>query len=76
MARMDKEKQAPAGVDEPLWEIADVAAYLTCAEVTVRTKMRTAGLPFEKSGRLVRFRKSAIDQWLAEQTAAHRENAA
>ncbi|MBA3859105.1 MAG: DNA-binding protein [Cyanobacteria bacterium PR.023] len=50
---------------------AEVAEFLNCEEVTVRTWRRTGKGPrFIRVGRLVRYRWSDVEAWLAEREAA------
>ena len=56
--------------DDPVLETTQAAAYLGIAPATLE-KWRSTGryaLPYEKVGRLVRYRKSALDQWRAART--------
>ena len=61
---------------EPLMTVADVAEYLKLAEQTIRNKVHRGEIPFVKAGTLLRFRRSQIDEWLAEQTAAAKAESA
>lgn len=59
--------QAIRQPDEALWDVADVARYLKCSVGAVRHRVLHRTIPFQKVGRFVRFRRSAIDAWIAEQ---------
>jgi excisionase family DNA binding protein len=49
---------------EPLWIIEDVAAYLRLQPETIRTMARKGDLPGMRIGRLWRFQKSIIINYL------------
>ena len=50
----------------------EVAAYLRCSPSTVRRMVRRGQIPHYRFGKLVRFRLSEIERWLA----LHHEGAA
>lgn len=50
--------------DETTWGIADVARYLDVGELTVRKLTIEDGLPYAKVGRLLRFKRVWVDEWL------------
>jgi hypothetical protein len=53
--------------DTMLFSQSTVAALRQCSIATVeRERCRGGGVPFVKLGRLVRYRKSDIHQWLAQ----------
>lgn len=60
---------------DPLWKRPQAARYLQVSERTIKRWVREEGFPYEKAGRAVRFRKSAIDRWLKERTEQHKESA-
>ena len=43
----------------------EVAAYLRCSSSTVRRMVRRGQIPHYRFGKLVRFRLSEIERWLA-----------
>ena len=45
----------------------EVAAYLRCSSSTVRRMARRGQIPHYRLGKLVRFRLSEIERWLALQ---------
>lgn len=45
----------------------EVAAYLRCSTSTVRRMARRGQIPHYRFGKLVRFRLSEIERWLALQ---------
>lgn len=49
---------------------SEAAEYLGLAESTVRNKASKGELPFVKIGAALRFRRSALDTWVAEQNKA------
>ncbi len=57
-------------VDDPAYDTREAAAYLRL-EANTLAVWRVTGrydLPSEKIGRLVRYRKSALDAWRAKRT--------
>jgi hypothetical protein len=49
-----------------LFDTAEAAAYLNCSAALLRSwRWKRCGPRFEGSGRLVRYRKSALDQFLS-----------
>lgn len=57
--------EPPAG---RLWTIEEAATYLHVHPNTVRNRIEDSGLPFERVGRALRFRKDALDAWLSKQS--------
>ncbi len=49
---------------EPLWTVEDVAAYLRLEPETVRKMARNGRLPAIKLGRVWRFRREKIAEWV------------
>lgn len=45
--------------------VRDVSGYLRCSESTVRRMVGRAEIPHFHLGRLVRFRRTEVDAWLA-----------
>jgi excisionase family DNA binding protein len=54
----------------------EAGEYLGLAEGTIRNKASRNEIPFVKLGVALRFRKSELDRWVEEQTAAHEERSA
>lgn len=52
-------------VQEKMMIAGEVAAYLRCSPSTVRRMVRRGQIPHYRFGRLVRFRLSEIERWLA-----------
>lgn len=48
-----------------LWDVSQVATYLHVSESWVYKLVAARGIPFQRLGRLIRFRKEQIDGWLA-----------
>lgn len=48
-----------------LWDVPQVATYLKVSESWVYKLVAAKGIPFQRMGRLVRFRQEQIDSWLA-----------
>ena len=51
-------------VDTPWMTAEQVAAYLMVSPGTVRNWVSQRYIPFAKRGRVVRFHRDKIDQWL------------
>lgn len=51
----------------------DVAEWLSCSVRSVDTLRVTSGLPYILLGRLVRFRRSDVQEWLAAQHTIRKE---
>ena len=65
-------------VREKMIIAGEVAAYLRCSTSTVRRMVRRGQIPHYRLGKLVRFRLSEIERWLAlhhEGSALLREKA-
>jgi len=56
--------------DDPTYDTREAAAYLDLKPATLEVWRSTGRyeLPFEKRGRSVRYRKSALDRFLAKRT--------
>ena len=54
-------------VQEKMMIAGEVAAYLRCSPSTVRRMARRGQIPHYRFGKLVRFRLSEIERWLALQ---------
>ena len=56
--------------DDPALDTRAAAAYLGLAPSTLEIWRSTGryALPFEKHGRMVRYRRSALDRWRASRT--------
>jgi excisionase family DNA binding protein len=54
-----------AGVRDPLMTTQEVANYLHCSVSTVRRSLMSGQIPHYRLGKIVRFRRSDIDHWLA-----------
>ena len=59
-------------VREKMIIAGEVAAYLRCSTSTVRRMVRRGQIPHYRLGKLVRFRLSEVERWLA----LHHEGAA
>lgn len=46
------------------WDNDTAAAYIGCTPLTLRQWVSRRRVPFVRVGRLVRFRKSDLDDWL------------
>lgn len=64
------------GFEDRLLTARQAGEYLGFAEGTVRNKASRDEIPHVKLGRSLRFRKSELDRWIIEQTAAADEAAA
>ena len=52
-------------VQEKMMIAREVATYLRCSPSTVRRMVRRGQIPHYRFGKLVRFRLSEIERWLA-----------
>ncbi|WP_082781254.1 helix-turn-helix domain-containing protein [Gordonia sp. QH-12] len=59
-----------ASAADPLWNTSEASGYLGVAAATMKDwRLRGRGPEWVRlTGQIVRYRKSAIDKWLAEQT--------
>lgn len=62
--RAERRHPRAAGAAEELWKLNQAAAYLSCTERHLRELIYRREVPYLKVGRLVRFRRSELDQWL------------
>jgi excisionase family DNA binding protein len=51
---------------EGLMNVRDVSRYLRCSVSTVRRLVSKSEIPHFRLGKLVRFRRTEIDAWLAQ----------
>jgi len=51
-------------MQESLWTYKDVANRLSVSPQTVRVWVMNKNIPYFKIGRLVRFKKEAIESWI------------
>ena len=67
MAHISEER--PMTDQDPLLNTVDAALYVGCTvDYLARLRMRRQGPAFFKHGSLVRYRRSAIDAWVGENT--------
>ena len=66
----------PRNEIEPLMTVEELAGYLNIAEKTIRNRVSAGSIPFVKVGSALRFRRSAIDGWITDQTNAAEEGRA
>ncbi len=52
--------------DERIFDVPGLAEYLNVSTDWVYKQVAKQGIPFVKTERLVRFRKSAVDKWMDE----------
>lgn len=57
--------------NECLWTVEEIARYLSLKPDQVRDLSRKGILPAIKIGRLWRYRKNMLDQWLEQQMVVH-----
>jgi excisionase family DNA binding protein len=53
---------------EPLFDPQSLANYLRVEKGWIYKQVQRRAIPFFKAGRYLRFRKSAIDRWIDEET--------
>lgn len=69
-SRLDLINEYEVAPDSALFSQDTVAAILDCSLATIeRDRWIGKGIPFTKFGRLVRYRKSDIQQWLQKHKA-------
>lgn len=56
-------------MEDRLLTAAEAAQYLGYSEGTIRNKVSAGELPHVKLGTALRFRRSELDTWIAEQDA-------
>ena len=57
--------QQKTPVETPWMTVEEVAAYLTVSPGTVRNWVSQEYIPFARRGRVVRFHRNRIDEWLS-----------
>jgi excisionase family DNA binding protein len=68
---MEDRRVMPKSWDEGRWlSVEEIAAYLGVQRDTVYKWVRLKGMPHRKVGRLVKFRKAAVDKWIESGKAA------
>ena len=55
-------------------DLEQAAAFLGVSERTLRRWLDEKGIPFARVGRLLRFRRTALLEWLKAQEEAHHGN--
>ena len=53
---------------EKHWDVHDLGAVLKVKEPTIRSWVLLRKIPFIRCGRLIRFRPSQIEEWLAKKS--------
>jgi excisionase family DNA binding protein len=54
--------------DNEIFDVPELASYLKVNNTWVYKQVQLRTIPFFKSGRYIRFKKSLIDQWIQENT--------
>ncbi len=49
-----------------LWTVEETAHYLKLHPESIRRKVRLKAIPYVRLGRWLRFRKEALDEWIAQ----------
>ena len=62
-----------ASNSEPLWTVNDVAQYLRLKSETVRAMARRGDLPVVKVGRMWRFKRKLVENWLQQSLEESKE---
>jgi len=60
-------------VAEPLMTVSQLMGYLQVSRATIYNHVNQLGLPAERVGRGIRFRRSKVDAWVAAQSASAEE---
>ncbi|MDB5038388.1 MAG: hypothetical protein JWQ35_1916 [Bacteriovoracaceae bacterium] len=55
---------SPAFFDKEVWTIKDVHSVLQCSERHIRELVSSGKIPYVKVGRLVRFYRTDLFEWL------------
>jgi excisionase family DNA binding protein len=63
-----KEKKDRTSIVTNIMDVHDVAGYLRLSEAAVYKLARKGCLPALRVGKLWRFRKDLIDEWILEET--------
>jgi excisionase family DNA binding protein len=62
---MDDRRVMPKSWDEGRWfSVEEIGAYLGVKKDTVYKWVRLRGMPAHKVGRLVKFRREEVDEWV------------
>ncbi len=61
---------APSSICEPLMTVEELAGYLKIKSQTLRDWVKKGHIPYESLRCEIRFRRSVIDKWMAENRAA------
>lgn len=67
---MVQESEVPRQMDDELWRVRDVAAFLGVTERTIRRWVRAKYIPCRKVGGGIYFLPTEIRAWVKEQPAA------
>ena len=60
--------------ENTVFNINQVANYLGCSVQTIRTRIKEGEIPTYQIGRKYLFRKSKIDEWIAEKELSYKQN--
>jgi excisionase family DNA binding protein len=55
-------------LEDPFFDVAGCAAYLSQSERWVRRQVQEGKLPYVRMGRRLAFRRSALEKWIEDHT--------
>lgn len=62
--QVDAHKSAVSSDTQPFWTVEEVAKYLRLEPETIRSMAREGKLPAIKVGRVWRFRRELVKEWI------------
>lgn len=68
---MQRHTAATPSLFEKLWTVTDLAENLQVSDKTIYDWVHKREIPFQKVGRLLRFRPSEITKWLSSKGDSH-----
>ena len=72
MSEILTQNQSDKEDTKPLWTVKDVASYLSLTPETVRAMARRSELPAMKIGRVWRFDKASLKNWISLSQPNHK----
>ena len=60
--------KSPKQTDETVFDVKGLAQYLKVNESWVYNRVHLKSIPYFKCGKYPRFKKSAIDKWIEQET--------
>ena len=69
-----EEEELVINLNQEIWTVAEVAAYLRVSEATIYKLVRKKEIPGKRIGRSWRFWREEIEKWLKSQSRAAGRN--